>query len=550
MSIKTTDEPLLDIAGLSVGFRLGDGRVEALRDVTFQVAAGETVAVVGESGSGKSTLTRAILGVLPDNAETAARRLHYRGEDLLGLPEHEADRLRGSQMGLVPQDPLAGLDPLVRAGRQVSEAPYYHGMIRRRERHATAVDALEKAGLPRPGESARRYPVELSGGMRQRVQIAAAMATRPRLLIADEPTSALDVTVQRRVLDRLKSLVDEDGVALLFVTHDLALASERAHRILVLYRGQLVEEGTARQVLHEPRHAYTRRLVAAAARSGSVRPDRTRAVRQGAPQIELRNVTKVHRTRDDSGRRVRRSAVDAVSVSVARGETLGVVGESGSGKTTLARTILRLTRPDAGTVHYAGQDVSRIRGAGLRRYRRLIQPVFQDPSASLNPRFSVFDAVAEPMVIRRSGDEGERRAKVAALLEQVGLAPGIADRACTELSGGQKQRVAIARALGAGPETLVLDEVVSALDVLVQAQILDLLTDLQRQLRLTYVFISHDLSVIRQIADHVLVMRDGRAVEYGPTEATFAAPDHPYTRQLLSAVPVADFSSDPGADPS
>ncbi|MEU1301432.1 ABC transporter ATP-binding protein [Streptomyces shenzhenensis] len=601
MSSATPAEPLLDIAGLSVRFPLvqghsrehGEQHIEALRDVTLTVRPGETVAVVGESGSGKSTLTRAILGILPDGAEVGAERLHYRGRDLLGMPEHEAARLRGSQMGLVPQDPLAGLDPLIRVGRQVTEAPLYHGLIRRGQRRASALDALEKAGLPRPAESARRYPVELSGGMRQRVQIAAAVATGPRLLIADEPTSALDVTVQRRVLDRLQSLVDEDGVALLLVTHDLALAAERADRVLVLYRGRLVEEGDSRQVLRDPRHEYTRRLVAAAARTGIRRPggpiEPSDAATSPAPvfvihvgpshvepgppgpaaptpaglvaelepagpaqrapgtsaQIELRDVTKAFRARDERGRRVRRKAVDALSVSVARGETLGVVGESGSGKTTLARTLLRLTRPDSGTILYAGQDVSRIRGTELRRYRRLIQPVFQDPSASLNPRFSVFDAIAEPLVIHRTGSAGERRDRVAALLEQVGLPAASIDRASGELSGGQKQRVAIARALAAGPETLVLDEVVSALDVLVQAQILDLLAGLQRELGLTYVFISHDLAVIRQIADHVLVMRDGRAVEYGPTDATFAAPEHPYTRQLLSAVPVADFAPDP-----
>ncbi|MFF7159372.1 dipeptide ABC transporter ATP-binding protein [Streptomyces sp. NPDC008139] len=575
MATAMPTEPLLDIVGLSVRFPLADrhdeGHIEALRGIALTVSAGETVAVVGESGSGKSTLTRAILGILPDGAEVEADRLRYDGRDLLGMPEHEAARLRGSRMGLVPQDPLAGLDPLIRVGHQVTEAPLYHGLIRRGQRRATAVDALRKAGLPRPAESARRYPVELSGGMRQRVQIAAAMATGPRLLIADEPTSALDVTVQRRVLDLLQSLVDEDGVALLFVTHDLALAAERAHRVLVLYRGLLVEEGTSRQVLGDPRHEYTRRLVAAAARTGTRRPSGSgepsepgspsrpggpsESAEPGGPsgspepgspaQIELRDVSKAYRGRDEGGRRVSRKAVDALSVSVARGETLGVVGESGSGKTTLARTLLRLARPDSGTIHYAGRDVSRIRGAELRRYRRLIQPVFQDPSASLNPRFSVFDAIAEPLVIHRIGDEGGRRDRVAALLEQVGLPAGSIDRPSGEMSGGQKQRVAIARALAAGPETLVLDEVVSALDVLVQAQILDLLVDLQRELALTYVFISHDLSVIRQIANHLLVMRDGCAVEYGPTDATFAAPQHPYTRQLLSAVPVADFAPDP-----
>jgi peptide/nickel transport system ATP-binding protein len=539
MSTTSDERALLRVSGLKVSFAGHDGgRVQAVDGVDLEVHAGESVAVVGQSGSGKSTLVQAILGVLPGGGRIDAGSLQYRETELAGASEQVFRQVRGTRIGLVPQDLLSSLDPLMRTGRQVAEGPVAHGLVAgRRASGEFAVAALDRVGLPEPAQVARQYPSELSGGMRQRVLIAAATAARPELLIADEPTSALDVTVQKLVLDELTALVAEQAIAFLFITHDLALAAERADRVVVMYRGRIVESGPAARVLTDPQHEYTQRLVAAAPSLGSNRYAVTEE--PGPVRVEVRNLTKTFRTR----RGVKYAARD-VSFSIPSGQTLGVVGESGSGKSTTAKALLRLIKPDSGEIRYDGADLTRLGGRELRPYRRLIQPVFQDPAASLNPGFTVAQAISEPLVVARIGTRAEQRERVRELLEAVGLDAALIDRPSARLSGGQKQRVAIARALAPRPQTLVCDEVVSALDVLVQQQILELLAQLQADLGLTYLFISHDLSVVRQIAHQVVVMRDGQIVESGPCETVLTSPQHEYTKALLAAVPHAPTAPD------
>jgi len=531
--------PLLSVAGLQVAF--GDQPV--LCGVDLSVLPGQTVAVVGESGSGKSTTAAAILGLLPPGGRITSGRIVFDGQDITAGGSRADRRLlrsiRGTSIGYVPQDPTTNLNPVWNVGFQIREA--LRANTGGRSARRRVVELLAEAGMPDPAQQAGKYPHQLSGGMCQRALIAIGLAGRPRLLIADEPTSALDVTVQRQVLDHLQRLTEQLGTALLLITHDLALAAERAESVTVIHRGAVVESGAAESILRSPRHEYTRRLVAAAPSLTVARPRPRPAGRRLDDILVASGLTKVYR---ESGgapwRRAEFRAVDDVSFSLRRGSTLAIAGESGSGKSTLARMVLGLLQPTSGEVLFDGAriDTTVDRDAALA-FRRRVQPVFQNPYSSLDPRYSVFRAVEEPLRIHRIGDRTARARAVRDLADQVALPSSVLGRLPRELSGGQRQRVAIARALALRPDVLVCDEAVSALDVVVQAQILDLLGELQAELGLAYLFISHDLAVIRQLADDVLVMRAGRAVERAPTEELFTRPGHEYTRRLLQAIPRA-----------
>ncbi|MCG7287989.1 ABC transporter ATP-binding protein [Cellulomonas sp. ACRRI] len=541
--------PVLEVEGLEVGYRTRDGQVyRAVRGVDLRVRPGEVVALVGESGSGKSTTAHAALHLLARGGSVTGGRIRLGGRDVSDLTEREWQAVRGREVGLVPQDPTVSLNPVQRVGDQVAEVLVIHGLARRREARRRAVTLLEQAGVPDPAARARQYPHQLSGGLRQRVLIAVAIAAGPRLVVADEPTSALDVTVQRRILDHLETLVRDRGTALLLITHDLGVAADRADRIVVLEHGVVVEEGTADEVLGAPRHPYTRQLIAAAPSLADGRlvasgPTATATGAPAAPAAEVAPVLELVDVRKEfprpRGAAGARSlvAVDGVSLRVDRGTTYALVGESGSGKSTTARLALHLEQPTAGRVRFRGEDVTGARGETLRRLRRGFQVVYQSPYASLDPRFTVAEVIAEPLRAYGVGTRVERAERVRELLADVALPADAARRSPRELSGGQRQRVAIARALALRPDLVVLDEPVSALDVSVQAQILDLLVRLQAEHGLTYLFISHDLAVVRRVADHVGVLHDGRLVEQGTAEAILLDPREDYTRELVAAIP-------------
>ena len=542
----STTPPVLSIDDLAVAFRTGSELVTAISGVSIDIAAGETVAVVGESGSGKSTTAAAVNRLLPENGVITAGSIRFDGRELTDLPESAMISLRGAGIGLVPQDPMSNLNPLMRVGEQIGEALEVHGYTSGEATKARVVELLEMVGIADAARRARQYPHEFSGGMRQRVLIAMGLACKPRLLIADEPTSALDVTVQRRILDQLDELTGELGTAVFLITHDLALAAERADRIVVMFRGRVVEEGTSAQVLGDPQHEYTRQLLAAAPSLSSRRdalPVRT-AASDAVPFVEIRDLRKEFPVRGaKAGEPQTFTAVDGVSFTIRRGTTVSIVGESGSGKSTTANMVLGLEDATSGSILFDGLDLTTLRRKELFALRRRVQPVFQNPYASLDPRFTVEQSIAEPLRVHRIGTAATRHARVLELLEQVALPAAMAERLPHELSGGQRQRVAIARALALEPELVVLDEAVSALDVLVQAQILDLLADLQRRLGLSYLFISHDLAVVRMISDEVHVMQRGVVVESGTPERIFDDPQHPYTRELLAAIPGASLAS-------
>jgi peptide/nickel transport system ATP-binding protein len=534
--------PILAIEGLTVVFGTTRGDQTAVRDVSLTVPAGSTVALVGESGSGKSTTAAAVNRLLPANGRVTAGRVMLDGRDLLTLSEREMRRIRGAGIGLVPQDPMSNLDPLMRIGDQVAEALEVHDVANGKAAWARALELLDLVGIPDPQARAAQYPHEFSGGMRQRALIAVGLACRPRLLVADEPTSALDVTVQRRILDTVDAITEELGTSVLLITHDLGLAAERADTVVVMYRGEIVETGPAAHILAEPEHAYTRRLLAAAPSLNTVREVRRTPLDSVAvePLVRFEGVSKRFALR----RRGRGGgddilAVDDVSFDIPRGQTVAIVGESGSGKSTTANLLLGLETPTGGRILVGDQDLTTMSRRETFALRRRVQPVFQNPYASLDPRYTVERSVAEPLKVHRVGTPDTRRERVRTLLDQVALDADLATRLPHELSGGQRQRVAIARALALEPDIVVLDEAVSALDVIVQAQILDLLAELQNRLGLTYLFISHDLAVVRLVSDEVHVMRAGRIVESGPPEQIFDAPQDGYTRELLAAIPGA-----------
>jgi peptide/nickel transport system ATP-binding protein len=526
---------LLEVRDLRVGYPTRDGAHEVLHGVDLTVPRGRRVAVVGGSGSGKSTAAAAVIGLLPGTGRVTGGSIVFDGTELAGAGERTLRGLRGRRIGLVPQDPMSNLNPAARVGRQVAETLTTHGLARGAAARRRAVELLDEAGIPDAARRARAYPHEFSGGMRQRVLIAMALAAEPELLVADEPTSALDVTVQRRILDRLVELTHARGTALLLITHDLGLAAERADDVVVMHEGRVVETGPSAEILRSPREDYTRRLVAAAPTVGNDAPDLPApAAADGPPALEVVDLVRTYPVR---GRSEPLRAVDGVSFTVPRGTTTALVGESGSGKTTVARIALGLERPTAGHVRVGGVALDGA-GRGQRRAVRLaMQPVFQDPYGSLDPVLTVERLVDEPLRVFGIGDRAARRRRVGELLDAVALPAATAGRHPVELSGGQRQRVAIARALACAPQLVVCDEAVSALDVLVQDQILALLTRLQRELGLSYLFITHDLAVVRLVAHDVVVMRAGRVVEQAPAAELFAAPRDAYTRALLAAVP-------------
>lgn len=532
--MSTTEDQLLSVTDLQISY----GNEPAVSGVSFTVGRGEVVAVVGESGSGKSTTAHAILGLLAGSGHVTGGTVEFEGERIDSYSDRAWQRIRGARIGLVPQDPTTSLNPVTRIGDQVAEVLRIHGLADRRKARLDAVEVLDRAGIDRPEIRARQYPHELSGGMRQRVLIGIALVANPALIIADEPTSALDVTVQRRILDHLDERIAESGAAVLLITHDLGVAADRADRILVMQGGRIVESGRTADILDNPRHEYTKKLLNSAPSLSSGPVDRP--VRQDtSPLLTLTGITK----RFNVGRGSSITAVNEVSLTVPRGQTVSLVGESGSGKSTTARIAVRLEQPDAGTISFDGHDITKVKGSDLRELRRKIQLVYQNPYASLDPKLSVQDIVAEPLRAFKVGGGSQQQTRAAELLDQVALPEQFLSRKPAELSGGQRQRVAIARALALKPDLLVLDEPVSALDVSVQAQILALLDELQRELGLTYLFISHDLAVVRQISDVVGVMQAGRLLEIGTTTEIFDNPRNEYTRTLLDAIPGRDHST-------
>ncbi|UCR89024.1 ABC transporter ATP-binding protein [Mycetocola spongiae] len=567
-------EPLLQIRDLEISFRTQSGPVKAVRGVSFDLNAGDTLAIVGESGSGKSTTATSIINLLPGNGEVTGGSIKFDGKELTTMSRKDMETLRGREIGFVPQDPMSNLNPVWSIGFQVEEAVRANGIATGRKAvKARAIEVLKEAGLADADRRMKQYPHQFSGGMRQRVLIGMGLSANPKLLIADEPTSALDVTVQRVILDHLETLTRDLGTALIFITHDLGLAAERAKNLVVMYKGKIVESGPSIDILQNPQHPYTKRLVAAAPSLASRRIQSAEAelhsldyeaatgtidfdlvaqaaeraeAKKAAPTkpnaIEIDNVTKVFKIRQGSGRTVDFTAVDKVSFAVEKGTTTAIVGESGSGKSTVARMLLRLDDVTEGSIRVDGEDISELNTEGLQRLRRRMQPVFQDPYGSLNPLQSIGSIIAEPLRVHRVGSRAEQRTRVSELLDQVSLPQAVASRYPNELSGGQRQRVAIARALALKPEIIVLDEAVSALDVLVQAQVLQLLAELQSELDLTYLFITHDLAVVRVIADNVCVMEKGRIVEAASTDEVFGNPKMEYTRSLLDAIPGAGIA--------
>lgn len=544
-------DSLLSVRGLTVDYaRRGGAGDPAVDGLDLTVRPGHVTAVVGESGSGKSTTANAVLGLLPENAKVNSGSIHLGEVALDSLSQRAWRDVRGAQIGYIPQDPGASLNPLRTVGASVAEALRIHRRADRRSARAQVIDLLERVGIDRPQLRADQYPHELSGGMRQRVLIAAAIALQPRLLIADEPTSALDVTVQKRILDLLDELRAETGMGVLLITHDLAVAGERADEVVVMRSGRVVETGTAAQIFSHPATEYTARLLADAPALQATAP-RARAIETSSvPFVAVSGLTQIYAEADagteDAGSAVAGPApvigVEDVSFTVARGTTHGIVGESGSGKTTTGKALAGVITPQAGSVRIGEIDASRLgegrdRRERRRALRRTVQLVHQNPYSALDPMQSIGAILAEPLRNFRIGTRADRGTRVADILDKVALPTDFVSRRPRELSGGQLQRVAIARALIAGPELVVFDEAVSALDVTVQAQILDLLGELQDELDLTYVFISHDLSVVRQIADTVSVMSGGHLVESGPTEDLFTRPRTAYTRALLDAIP-------------
>ncbi len=554
--------PILTVENLAVTFGYGRNRNEAVKNLSYTLGKGETLAIVGESGSGKSVSSLALLGLLPGRSATVEQgRAHYGGQDLLALPEERLRRLRGDRLTMIFQEPMTSLNPVLTIGRQLTEGLIEHRGMSQDQANAKAMEMVDRVGLGQPRQRLKQYPHELSGGMRQRVMIAMAMATEPDILIADEPTTALDVTVQAQILDLMRELRGDFGTSIILITHDMGVVAEMADRVVVMHQGRKVEEGSVAAIFAEPAEAYTQRLLAAVPRLGGYATQSTPRtvvaepvpVDRGTSIVDAQGLTKRF---GGSGLLAKFGigdqgvvAMDDVGFTLSAGETLAIVGESGSGKSTTGRAILRLIEVDKGEINIDGRDVRKLGPAGLRRARRQMQMIFQDPFASLNPRISVGEIVAEPMIIHRIARGQELKDRVEALFHRVGLTGDQIRRYPHEFSGGQRQRVCIARALGVGPRLIVADEPTSALDVSVQAQVLELLLELQQSLGLAYLFISHDMAVVEEMAHRVAVMQRGRIVELGPRAAVLNDPRHVYTKALLAAVPIPDPTRRRGAVP-
>lgn len=537
-------EPLLAVEHLTTGFDINGRFVPAVNDVSFHVHRGETLCIVGESGSGKSLTARSIIRLVPPPGRIASGRILLAGRDLMTASERELQRIRGARIALIFQEPATALNPVFTIGSQIAETLAVHGRATGAAAWKRAIELLASVGFPEPEKRIRDYPHQLSGGLRQRALIAMSLACEPEVVIADEPTTALDATLQAQILELLRDLKERMGLALILITHDLDIVAQMGDRVAVMNAGTIVEQSAVSDLFRSPQHPYTRQLIAAMPKD--VAPKRPSAT----PLLDVRGLVKEFARRPGFFRKpsiVR--VVDGVSFHVDEGETFGLVGESGSGKTTTGRCILRLTEATSGEVLFKGENVLAFAPARMRAARREMQIVFQDPYSSLNPRMRVGDIVEEPLIIHRIGTKTSRRARVEELFALVGLDPAHTRRYPREFSGGQRQRIGLARALALNPSLIIADEAVSALDVSVQAQVIDLLMDLQARLKLTYLFIAHDLRLVRQICTRVAVMYRGKIVEMGPTEQLFTAPSHPYTRALLEAIPTREPRQIPGARP-
>ncbi len=557
-------EPVLSVQGLTTSFLVDGAWKPVVDDVSFDVHPGETVAIVGESGSGKSVTSLSIMRLLQKDTSRIAGSIRLGDQELLTLPEEGMRRIRGNEIAMIFQEPMTSLNPLFTIGDQISEALLCHSQMSRVDARAETIRLLEKVRIPSAASRFDEYPHRFSGGMRQRVMIAMALASRPKLLIADEPTTALDVTIQGQILDLIKTLQEEEGTSVLFITHDMGVVAEISDRTVVMFRGKQVETGQTADIFRQSQHPYTRALLSAVPVLGSMqgyqRPLRFPIVdnvtglsekpvevadtvdKIDVPVLEVKGLTK--RFEIYSGFMSRLSgrvhAVENVSFDLRKGETLSLVGESGCGKSTTGRAIMRLSEPDSGEVLVEGRNILSLDKQAMREMRRSVQMIFQDPYASLNPRMTVGAAIAEPYIEHRLGSVRDAKDVVADMLEKVGLTPDMAKRYPHEFSGGQRQRICIARALALKPKVIVADESVSALDVSIKAQVINLMLDLQQSLDLAFLFISHDMAVVERVSHRVAVMYLGEIVEIGPRSAVFENPQHDYTRKLMAAVPVPD----------
>jgi ABC-type glutathione transport system ATPase component len=531
---------LLRVENLHVSFRTDGAPVQAVRGITYDIAPGETLAIVGESGSGKTVGSRAMIGLLPGTA-TVEGSAALDGEELIGLKGEAIRRVRGDRIAMIFQEPSTALDPVRTVGWQIEEAlRVHHPRMSHKEAHARAVELMDLVGIPEPHIRVRSYPHQLSGGQKQRVMIAMAISCDPEVIIADEPTTALDVTVQAQILDLLRDLRDRLGTAIILITHNMGVVADLADRVAVMYRGEIVEQGTAADIFARPRHRYTRHLLAAVPHLGRPRPA---SMETPAPPVGGKPVMVVEELGVDFPGRLGAKpvhAVDGVSLTVNEHEIVALVGESGSGKTTLGRATVGLAPISRGRVSVLDADVAKVKGKALRDFRQRVGFVFQDPAASLNPRMSVGACVSEPMRVHGEGTEAERHERVRRLLDAVELPGAYAERYPHELSGGQRQRVSLARALVMSPDFVVADEPTSALDVSVQAKVLEVFVRLQHEMGFACLFITHDLAVVDLLADRIAVMRSGRLVELGDREQVLRQPKEQYTRDLIAAVPVPD----------
>jgi peptide/nickel transport system ATP-binding protein len=573
MNPSDTAGPVLSVRDLTASFRGGERSWNpVVRKVSFDLGRNQTLAIVGESGSGKSVTALSIMRLLEADSSRVEGQVLFNGRDLLKLSDDEMRKVRGNQVGMIFQEPMTSLNPVLTIGEQIAEALVWHRGISAAEAEAETIRLLERVRIPAARSRFGEFPYRFSGGMRQRVMIAMALACKPALLIADEPTTALDVTIQAQILDLLKELQDEEQMSMLFITHDMGVVAEIADRTLVMYRGDVVEQNDTRDLFAHPQHAYSRALLAAVPRLGSManvaRPQRFPVIDMATgatqppqvigetvdaetPVLEVRDlVTRFDIAGGVLGRVTGRvHAVENVSFALMAGETLALVGESGCGKSTMGRSILHLVPPSSGSIRVNGQEVVGADHAALNRMRRDAQMVFQDPFASLNPRIPIGVSIAEPLRVHKLASANAARVRVGELLQRVGLHADMASRYPHEFSGGQKQRICIARALALEPKLIIADEAVSALDVSIKAQVINLMMDLQESLGIAYLFISHDMAVVERISHRVAVMYLGEIVEIGPRAEIFGNPQHPYTKKLLGAVPLPDPSKRSARNP-
>ncbi|WP_057766450.1 ABC transporter ATP-binding protein [Cytobacillus praedii] len=536
-------ETILQVKDLRVSFLSRDLEFEAVRGVSFEVKKGETLGIVGESGSGKSVTARSIMRLLPSPPSYLKQgEITFLGDNLAEKTEKEMEGIRGRDIGMIFQDPMTSLNPTIRIGKQIAESLIKHQKLSKKEAKKQAIDILKLVGIRNSEVRYNHYPHEFSGGMRQRVMIAIALACRPTLLIADEPTTALDVTIQAQILNLMKDMQERFGTSIILITHDLGVVAGMCDRVAVMKKGEIVESGTTEEIFENPKHPYTKKLLHALPRLDEKKKKKPAPLilpgtDLNKPLLEVKSL----RQHFDMGKGNVLKAVDDISFHIRAGETLGLVGESGSGKSTTGRAILRLHEPTGGDVLYQGMPVNRLSKSEMKLMRRHMQMIFQDPYASLNPRFKVLDIIGQALDVHKlSSSRGERKRRVEELLEMVGLEAEHAERYPHEFSGGQRQRIGIARALAVEPKFIVCDEPLSALDVSIQSQVVKLLEDLQHRLGLTYLFIAHDLSMVKHISDRVAVMYAGKIVELAESEELYANPQHPYTKSLLSAIPIPD----------